>query len=73
MATVARLARLSDPAALGRRPSCLRDDPVGLFARDRLCRATRSPLVARTDRELADLGVRRGAIRELALSAACEV
>ena len=72
MATAARLARFSDPAVLDRRPSSMGVGLGGRFAWYRLYRATLSQLAALSDRELADLGVQRGAIRELALSAAYE-
>ena len=70
MATTIHSTRFSDTGSLGQRLSDLRTTLAGYFAQYRAYRTTRRELGMLTDRELADLGMHRSNIREIALEAA---
>ena len=70
MATTFHTARLSNTGSFGQGLSGLRTTLAERFAQYRSYRTTLDELAMLTDRELADLGIHRSTIREIAFEAA---
>ena len=70
MATTIHPTRVSNLTSLGEGLSVLRGNLAERFARYRTYRTTLNELTMLTDRELADMGLHRGNIREIAFGAA---
>jgi uncharacterized protein YjiS (DUF1127 family) len=73
MATTFHTTRLSNTGSFGQGLSTLRTRLAERFARYQAYRTTLSELSMLTDRELADMGVHRSDIRDIAFEAAYTV
>ena len=73
MATTIRTAHHANAAPLSERLSDFRSNLAERFAQYRTYRTTLNELAMLTDRELADMGMHRSNIREIAFEAAYKV
>jgi uncharacterized protein YjiS (DUF1127 family) len=73
MATTIRTAHHANAASLNERLSGFRSNLAERFAQYRTYRTTLNELAMLTDRELADMGMHRSNIREIAFEAAYKV